>query len=84
MFYSPGDDNWWIGSWDGSQLPWQDAGNTVGFGHKINDGRPFWIGKFTQGVRDNVLFYYPGNPAWWTGDWQPGGLAWNLAGTSTS
>jgi hypothetical protein len=35
--------------------PWSFAGNTVGFGHGINDGRPFWIGNFSRADRAEVL-----------------------------
>ena len=46
LFYYPGDDNWWLGEMVNGQLTWSFAGNTAGFGHGINDGRPFWIGDF--------------------------------------
>ena len=42
-------------------------GNTFGFGHGINDGRPFWIGDFTGDGKADVLFYYPGDDNWWLG-----------------
>ena len=38
-----------------------------GFGHGINDGRPFWIGNFSKSDRAEVLFYYPGDDNWWLG-----------------
>ena len=67
LFYYPGDDNWWLGSHDGNQLQWSLAGNTAGFGHGINDGRPFWTGDFNGNGRTDVLFYYPGDDNWWLG-----------------
>jgi hypothetical protein len=67
LFYFPGDDNWWLGTMQGGQLTWSFVGNTAGFGHGINDGRPFWIGDFTGGGSDDVLFYFPGDDNWWLG-----------------
>src|ERR1043165_3069246 len=84
LFYYPGDDNWWLGSYDGNQLVWSFAGNTAGFGHGINDGRPFWIGDFNGDGRSDILFYYPGDDNWWLGSHQgPGGqIVWSLAGNT--
>ncbi len=64
LFYSPGDDNWWLGTRSGTQVVWSLVGNTAGFGHGINDGRPFWTGRFVRADRDSVLFYYPGDDNW--------------------
>ncbi len=67
LFYYPGDDNWWLGSIVGGSLTWSFVGNTAGFGHGINDGRPFWVGDFTGNGSTDVLFYYPGDDNWWLG-----------------
>jgi hypothetical protein len=67
LFYYPGDDNWWLGSMVGGALTWSFVGNTAGFGHGINDGRPFWVGDFTGNGTTDVLFYYPGDDNWWLG-----------------
>jgi hypothetical protein len=82
LFYYPGDDNWWLGSHDGSELRWSFAGNTAGFGHGINDGRPFWIGDFNGNGRSDVLFYYPGDDNWWLGSHDGSQLRWSLAGNT--
>src|ERR1700704_2786019 len=82
LFYYPGDDNWWLGTFNGTQLAWNLVGNTVGFGHGINDGRPFWIGRFSRTDRDEVLFYYPGDDNWWLGTVVNGQLNWALAGNT--
>jgi hypothetical protein len=63
-------------------LDWTLAGNTAGFGHAINDGRPFWIGDFTGGDTADVLFYYPGDDNWWLGSVQNGQLNWTLVGNT--
>ena len=82
LFYYPGDGNWWLGSFDGHELRWSFAGNTEGFGHGINDGRPFWIGDFTGNGQDDVLFYYPGDGNWWIGSHNGASLEWSFAGNT--
>lgn len=84
LFYYPGDDNWWLGSHQGpgGQIAWSFAGNTAGFGHGINDGRPFWTGRFSRADRDEVLFYYPGDDNWWLGSHDGNQLAWSSAGNT--
>jgi hypothetical protein len=82
LFYYPGDDNWWLGSYDGNELQWSFAGNTAGFGHGINDGRPFWIGRFSESDRSQVLFYYPGDGNWWLGSQDGNGLQWSFVGNT--
>jgi hypothetical protein len=71
LFYYPGDDNWWLGTFDTDNKihQWILADNTAGqsnsvskanFGHAItSDGRPFWIGNFSAVDRAQILFYYP-------------------------
>ena len=85
LFYFPGDDNWWLGTFAaGNQLQWKLAGNTKGFGHGINDGRPFWIGDFNGDGRADILFYFPGDDNWWLGTFSSGSnqLNWSLAGNT--
>ncbi|MFZ0159793.1 MAG: M12 family metallopeptidase [Kineosporiaceae bacterium] len=82
LFYYPGDDNWWLGELAGGQLTWSLVGNTVGFGHAINDGRPFWVGDFTGNGSADVLFYSPGDRNWWLGQVGNGQLTWSLVGNT--
>jgi hypothetical protein len=82
LFYFPGDDNWWLGTMSGSTMGWALAGNTRGFGHAINDGRPFWIADFNGDRRSDVLFYYPGDDNWWLGTFSGTTLRWSLAGNT--
>ena len=82
LFYYPGDDNWWLGSVAGGQLTWGHVGNTAGFGHAINDGRPFWTGDFTGNGSTDVLFYFPGDDNWWLGQMVNGQLSWSHAGNT--
>ncbi len=82
LFYYPGDDNWWLGTIQNGSLVWSLIGNTAGFGHGINDGRPFWTGRFSRTDRDQVLFYYPGDDNWWLGSYDGGQLQWSLIGNT--
>ena len=68
LFYYPGDDNWWLGTFgtDSKIHQWVLADNTGGgvnsvsklnFGHAITtDGRPFWIGDFNGMVKTTYSF----------------------------
>ena len=82
LFYFPGDDNWWLGSLVNGQLTWSHVGNTAGFGHGINDGRPFWVGDFTGDGKADVLFYFPGDDNWWLGSLVNGQLTWSHVGNT--
>jgi hypothetical protein len=81
LFYFPGDDNWWLGTLQGGQLQGRLVGNTAGFGHAINDGRPFWIGNSSGAGGLDVLFHFRGDLNWWRGSVAGGALGWTLAAT---
>jgi Papain-like cysteine protease AvrRpt2 len=81
LFYYPGDHNWWLGQFTGTQLTWSLAGNTAGFG-QVWDGRPFWTGDFTGSGKADMLFYYPGDHNWWLGQFTGTQLTWSLAGNT--
>jgi hypothetical protein len=66
------------GSW---QLVWRYVGNTIGFGHAINDDRPFWIGDFNGDGRTDILFHFRGDLNWWLGSMSGNSLNWALVGT---
>jgi hypothetical protein len=80
LFYSPGDQNWWHGSFAGANLGWTLAGNTKGFGNTRSD--PTWIGNFTGSGKSEVLFYSPGDQNWWLGTFAGSSLGWTLAGNT--
>ncbi|WP_396142040.1 FG-GAP repeat domain-containing protein [Bacillus wiedmannii] len=82
LFYFPGDQNWWLGTFTGNELSWNLAGNTAGFG-QVADGRPIWIGDFNGNGKTDVLFYFPGDQNWWLGTFTDNELSWNLAGNTT-
>jgi hypothetical protein len=81
LFYYPGDQNWWLGTFNGANLDWALVGNTAGFG-QVADGRPFWVGDFTGSGKDEILFYYPGDSNWWLGAIAGGTLGWSLVGST--
>ena len=83
LFYFPGDRNWWLGRFVGTQLVWSLAGNTSGFG-QVADGRPIWAADFAGTGRTDVLFYFPGDRNWWLGQFGPTNqLTWTFAGNTS-
>lgn len=82
LFYAPGDQNWWLGSFASGELSWSLVGNTTGFG-QVWDGRPIWTADFTGDGRTDVLFNFPGDQNWWLGSFASGQLSWSLAGSTT-
>jgi hypothetical protein len=85
LFYSPGDSNWWLGTFSGTSLSWTLAGNTSGFGNVASD--PFFTGNFTGTGKTQLLFYSPGNllspdDNWWLGTFSGTTLTWTLAGNT--
>jgi hypothetical protein len=82
LFYTPGDKNWWLGTFTGNQLTWTLAGNTAGFGN-LADGRPIWAANFAGTGKVDILFYFPGDKNWWLGQFNAANqLTWNLAGNT--
>ena len=66
------------------QLVWQFVGNTIGYGHGLtSDGRPFWVGRFSQKIQDEILFYYAAAGHWHRGILNGGTMQWTLAGTTS-
>ncbi|MFL6137914.1 MAG: exo-alpha-sialidase, partial [Frankiaceae bacterium] len=82
LFYSPGDQNWWLGTCNATgTMTWKLAGNTKGFGNTANDRT--WVGDFSGTGHDQVLFYSPGDQNWWLGTCNATGtMTWALAGNT--
>lgn len=80
LFYYPGDQNWWLGSYNDSThlLDWSRIGITSGFGNLL-DGHMFWSDNFGGSGRNGTLFYYPGDGNWWLGAYRDvtNQLVWN-------
>lgn len=83
LFYNPGDDNWWLGSYENGRLNWTFAGNTTGFGRGHLRNQLVFIGDFNGGARDDVLFYHPGDDNWWLGSHNGSSVLWSFAGNTT-
>jgi len=84
LFYSPGDNNWWLGTFDtGGTLTWNLAANTDGFGKAINTVGKFYVGDF-QGIgKRQMLYYFRGLGDWWLGTFDVNGkLTWFHAGNT--
>src|SRR5262249_52256735 len=82
LFYSPADQNWWLGRFGSSgSLSWVQAGNTTGVGQVAQE--PFWVGNFDGQAGDDILFYYPGLQNWALGRFDGNGaLSWTIAGNT--
>jgi hypothetical protein len=82
LMYSPADGNWWIGIMKSGLLQWNPAGNTLGQGPgapnfgAVDDGRPWWVGRFASKVTDSLVFYFPGDGNVWR-------CTWNKSATPT-
>ncbi len=80
LFYSPGDQHWWLGTFNGTALSWTLADDSSGFGNTAKD--PTWIGDFTGSSQSDVLFYSPGDQHWWLGTFAGTQLGWTLTATT--
>lgn len=56
MFYSPSDQNWWLGTVTGEQLQWHQAGNTTNQPFDASGDTAF-IGDFTGSGRTQIMLY---------------------------
>jgi hypothetical protein len=83
LFFYPGDKNWWLGSYERSQLQWSFAGNTSGFGSAPED-RPVWNGDFDGDGQADILFHNPPDGNWWLGSHDGNELKWSSAGNTSA
>jgi hypothetical protein len=84
LFYYGGDGNWWLGVSDGSQLSFNPAGNSKGFGNLLDGGHQLYTGDFNGDGKTDVAFYYGGNGDLWLGTWTGSTLSWAKMGSATS
>ena len=70
-------DEWIIGTWDGTRLVWQSAGKG---GMELFQHA--WVGKFSQGFYDELLFYVAFDGTWRLGVWKGGALTWRTVGNT--
>ena len=80
LFYSAGDNNWWIGTFNATTLSWALAGNTQGFGNV--SANPFWTGAFSGLNKTQIVSYHPGDGNWFAGTFSANRLTWSLAGNT--
>ena len=66
MFYSPGDHNWWLGTFSGTRLLWRLVGNTGIFGD-LTVNHIMWSGDFEARGKAAILFYSGGDQNWRVG-----------------
>jgi len=81
LFYSPGDHNWWLGTIAGSQLSWQNVGNTASMG-QVFDGRPILMDDFDGSARHDLLIYNPVDHTWRLGSLDSGSWSWRVVATT--
>jgi len=81
LFWFPGDQNYWLGQFNGDQIAYSLAGNTSGFGGSEAAGK-LWVGRFTGGAQDELLFWFPGDKNYWLGQFNGGKIAYSLAGNT--
>jgi hypothetical protein len=84
MFYSPGDQNWWLGTLNTlNQITWTLATNTSSYGN-VEDGRPLWVSPFNGGKQTDVMFFWPWDDTWRLGIVGAGNaLVWSPVGTAS-
>jgi VCBS repeat protein len=83
LFYYPGDQNWWFGSYNETRLVWSFAGNTRGFGQIWGRGL-FWVGDFGGDAGADILFHNPPDGNWFIGSHDGGQLQWTFAGNTSA
>jgi len=84
LFYFPGDGNWWLGQYDGTNLSWVHAGNGIGSATDQAEFGSFdktvFVGDFTGSGRDSLLVYIRGKGNWRIGRFSGTTLNWAPAG----
>ncbi|MCA8969250.1 MAG: VCBS repeat-containing protein [Planctomycetes bacterium] len=81
VFYSPGDQKWWIADFGRTTLNWRLLCNTNGFG-TMNDGRLFHVGDFDGDDRADVYFYSAIDGHHWIGSSDGATLHWSAPNPS--
>ncbi len=50
---------------------------------QVWDGRPFWVGAFTQAAATEIVFFHPSDGNWWLGRFDAAGtLTWTFSGNT--
>jgi hypothetical protein len=81
LFWFPGDKNYWLGRFTGTQINYTLAGNTAGFGG-AEGVSPTWVGDFSGDGHDELLFWFPGDKNYWLGEFTATKINYTLAGNT--
>jgi hypothetical protein len=81
LFYCANDGNWWFGSFNQSQLAWNNkpVNNCTNFGDLTRDSIRFFIGDFTGSGKQEILFYCANDGNWWLGSLSGDTLDWGTS-----
>lgn len=82
LMYVPADGSWWEGMYSAGHLGWWQVGTSPPNLGQVADGRPFYLGRFSQTERVEVLYYSPRDLNWWLGTLGDDELTWTLAGNT--
>ncbi len=83
MVFGGNDNNWRLGTSDGTNLTWSVVSNTGNFGGLLDGAHRTFTGDFTGDGKADALFYYSGDNHWWLGTSSGTALTWSLVCTST-
>jgi GxGYxY sequence motif in domain of unknown function N-terminal/GxGYxYP putative glycoside hydrolase C-terminal domain/FG-GAP-like repeat len=83
LFHYVGDGNWWLGTSDGANLTWSNAGSTSGFGDVVDGSHRLLVGDFDGDHKADLLFHYGGNGDWWMGLSDGSKFTWHRAGNTS-
>jgi len=83
LFFNADEGNWYISSYDGTQLNWTLAGNSAEYGNLLRNIVKIWTGDFTGSGRTELLFYRSDDENWFIGSFDGAQLNWVPAGNST-
>ncbi len=83
LVYASADGSWRFGLSDGTNLTWQVASTTPGYGDLLDGRRRIFIGDFSGDGKADVLFYFNGDGNWWLGTSTGTQLNWSKVATTS-
>ena len=78
LFYYSFDGNWYLGNMANGTLDWgvKPVGNSAQYGSLLGPDTGIWMGDFTGGGHEQVLFYLNSKGKWFFGEMANGTLNW--------